>query len=74
MLKRDVLVSVEDLLSGSSDMRRLIFSVKAWDHNDQVVHRSVEAPRVQAVKLAKDAEPEALAMAFCPETDVSIRD
>ena len=74
MLKRDVLVLVKDLLSGSSDVRRLIFSAKAWDHDDQVVHHSVEAPRVQAVKLTEDAEPEALAMAFCPETDVRIRD
>jgi hypothetical protein len=46
VLKRDVLVSVEDLLSGSSDVRRLIFSAKAWDHDDQVVHHRIEAPRV----------------------------
>ena len=68
-------VTVENLLAGSSDVRKLIFSAKEWDHEDDaIVVRREPTAKAQSVRFANDdAVQEPAEMALCPELAVLIR-
>ena len=75
LLKQKVCVSVENLLSGSSDVRKLLFTSKDWDHDDgMIIARGLAAGRVGSLRVEnEDDGDEPVDRALCPEVDVGIR-
>jgi hypothetical protein len=74
LMQQEVSVSVGNLLAGSGELRKLLFSAKEWEHdNDTVIHRRNPPPaRSKSVRLVEDAGYEPIEMALCPEMLVGI--
>jgi gag-polyprotein putative aspartyl protease len=84
LLKQEVSVTVENLLAGSSDVRKLLFTAKEWDNQDDaivsrrnpplVVETPATAAKAKSVRFVEDdIVQDPAEMALCPEFMVSIR-
>lgn len=79
MMDSKVEITIGNLLAGSGDARRLLFSAREWEANEKgpvnTIRRETAAPiRVNATRMSSPTVPERSYFAPCPVVDITTED